>query len=86
MTGTPTDPDDANHTTLYDPTPPTPPETPGSSTGDAGPAGDACSSTGDLGPAAGDLGPTARRTRHRRTAARRALPDHAAVGVHVALP
>ena len=28
MTGTPTDPDDANHTTLYDPTPPTPPETP----------------------------------------------------------
>jgi hypothetical protein len=28
MTGTPTDPDDANHTTLYDPPPPTPPETP----------------------------------------------------------
>ncbi len=29
MTGKPTDPDDANHTTLYDPPPPpTPPETP----------------------------------------------------------
>ena len=28
MTGSPTDPDDANHTTLYDPPPPTPPETP----------------------------------------------------------
>jgi hypothetical protein len=28
MTGTPTDPEDANHTTLYDPPPPTPAETP----------------------------------------------------------
>ena len=60
MTGTPTDPDDANHTTLYDPPPPTPPETPAPPPEATGPAGDACSSTGDLGPAAGDLGPAAR--------------------------
>ena len=81
MTGKPTDPDDANHTTLYDPPPPTPPETPAPPPETppetpAPPPETLGPAAGDLGPAAGDLGPAARRTRHGRTAhGRRPAPS-----------
>ena len=81
MTGTPTDPDDANHTTLYDPTADAAGDA-GSSTGVLGPAGDAGPPPETSGPPP-DLGPTARPPAEPPPAA---PPRLAAVGVHVALP